>query len=59
MLHYLFLFTVTCFNPTQDDGSGLGQNKPPRSFSSVIFPNVGFRPQNVLAFSLNPFATLL
>ena len=45
------------FNSIQD-GVG-GQKGPPTSFSPVTSKNVGFGPQNLLTFSLNPFATLV
>ena len=40
-------------------GAGGGQKGTPTSSSSVTSANVGFGPQNVLAFSFNPFATLV
>ena len=44
-------------NPIQDGGK---QKAPPStSFSHVISTNVGRSPQNVLAFSFNPFPTLV
>ena len=38
---------------------GWGKKVPPTSFSPVTSTNVGFSPQNLLAFSFNPFATLV
>ena len=43
-------------NPIQDVG---GQKSPPTSFSPVTSTNVRISAQNVLAFSFNPFATLV
>ena len=47
----------TLFNPIQDGRAG--KKAPTTSFSPVTFTNVGFGPQNFLAFSFNPFATLV
>ena len=44
------------FNPIQDGGR---QKGPPTSFSLVTSTNVGFGPRNFLAFSFNPFTTLV
>ena len=33
--------------------------RPPYQFSPATFTNVGISPQNILAFSCNPFATLV
>ena len=44
------------FNPIQDGGR---QKGPPTSFSLVTSTNVGFAPRNFLAFSFNPFTTLV
>ena len=38
---------------------GRGAKRPPTSFSPVTFTNVGISPQNILAFSFNPFHTLV
>ena len=46
------------FNPIQD-GKGGDKKAPPTSFSPVTSTNVGTNPQNFLAFSFNPFATLV
>ena len=43
-------------NPIQDWG---GKKATPTSFSPATSTNVGFGPQNFLAFSFNPFATLV
>ena len=40
-------------------GGGRGQKGPPYQFSPVTSTNVGFGPQNFLAFSFNPFSTLV
>ena len=40
------------------EGGG-GQKGPPAGFPPVTSTNVGIRPQNVLNFSFNPFATLV
>ena len=48
--------------PTGGGGGGGGGKKAPppcTSFSPVTSANVGFGPQNFLAFSFNPFATLV
>ena len=46
------------FNLTQDGGRAKSSH-PPTSFSSVASAKVGIRPHNFLAFSFNPFATLV
>ena len=38
---------------------GGGVEIPPTSSSPVTSTNIGFRPQNILTFSFNPFATLV
>ena len=40
-------------------GRGGGKKDPLTSFSFVTSTNVGFSPKNILAFSFNPFATLV
>ena len=47
-----------CAYPFQD-GRRTGPKRPPISFSPVASINVGISPQNFLAFSFNPFATLV
>ena len=49
------------FTPTQDSGEmeeGRGKRHP-NSVCSVTSINAGIRPQNLLTFSINPFATLV
>ena len=44
----------------QDGERGVeGQKRPPTSFCPVTSTNVGFIPQNFLAFNFNHFATLV
>ena len=38
---------------------GGGSKRPPTSFSPATSTNVGFRPQNFLTFSFNPFDRLV
>ena len=38
---------------------GVGQKGAPAGFPPVTSTNVGIRPQNVVNFSFNPFATLV
>ena len=38
---------------------GDGAKRPPTIFAPVTSTNVGVSPQNCLAFSFNPFATLV
>ena len=40
-------------------GGGVQKGIPPTSFSPVTSTNIEFGPQNFLAFSFNPFATLV
>ena len=49
---------VNCYILTlfRMQGEG-GAKRPPTSFSPVISTNVGIRPQNILTFAFNPFAT--
>ena len=42
-------------NPIQDGG----QKDPPTSFPPVTSTNVGISQQNFVAFSFNPFATMV
>ena len=44
------------FNPIQDGGR---QKSHPTCFSFATSTNVGFGPRNFLAFSFNPFTTLV
>ena len=48
------------FNSIQAGGGGGEKNLPlPTSFSPVVSTIVGISPQNFLALSFNPFATLV
>ena len=47
-----------CAYPVQN-GRRTGPKRPPIGFSPVASTNVGISPQNFLAISFNPFATLL
>ena len=42
-----------------EGGSEAGQKSPPTSFSPVTFTNVGISFQFFLAFSFDPFATMV
>ena len=47
------------FNPIQDGEWGGKKPPPPTNFSPVTSANVWTNPQNFLAFSFNPFTTLV
>ena len=55
-LYWVVIIKYTFLNPIQVGGQ---KRPPPTRFSPVTSTNVGFGHKNFLAFSVNPFATLV
>ena len=56
---WVLLLTLFRMGWMRGGGGQKGKPSPPTSFFSVTSAKVGIRPQNFLAFSFNPYATMV